>query len=51
MVREKEQRKEIPREEFFVACPARAMEKSRPGFDEKWAQVDESEKQLRLQLI
>jgi hypothetical protein len=50
-VREKEQGKDFPREEFFVACPARAMEKSRPSFDEKWAQVDESEKQLRLQLI
>jgi hypothetical protein len=51
MVREKEQGKEFPREEFFVACPARAIEKSRPSFDEKWAQVDENEKQLRLELM
>jgi hypothetical protein len=51
MVREKGLIKEFPREEFFVASPARAIEKSRPSFDEKWARVDESEKQLSLALI
>jgi hypothetical protein len=51
MVREKEQGKAFPREEFFVASPARAIEKSRPSFDERWAQVDESEKQLHLALL
>ena len=48
VIKAKESAKDFPGEEFYVASPARAAEKSRPSFELKWAEVDENERQLCL---